>query len=61
MSRVNYLVFLKTEDHRNRTPITVFAEDEDHARSMGEVAAEAMYEGFHESLEWYVDHVTPLE
>lgn len=63
MSKRNFLIMIRDDSHRssNIRHITVYAEDEDHAQSMGEVAAEAMYEDYHEAPTYYVEQVVPLE
>ncbi|ATW57993.1 hypothetical protein CNR34_00060 [Pseudomonas phage nickie] len=61
MSRSNFMIEIANSERTEPRFITVFAEDEDHARSMGEVAADSMREDFHNGREFYVELVTALE
>lgn len=61
--RKNFLIEIRDNEHSSpeKRFITVMADDEDEARNMGDVAAEAMFEDFHKGREFYVDMVTALE
>lgn len=63
MSRRNFMILIRDDNHPSPETrhITVYAEDEDHARSMGDVAAESMLEDFHKGRTFYVEDVIPLE
>jgi len=61
LPRYNFMVVIGAEDRSELRHITVYAEDEVHARSMGDVAAESMREDFHNGREFYVELVTALE
>lgn len=61
--RTNFLIEIRDNNHSSpeKRFITVLADDEDDARNMGDVAAEAMFEDFHKGREFYVDCITALE
>lgn len=60
---LNYMVFIRDDNHLSPEVrhITVFAENEDHAQTLAEKAAEAMCEDFHKGRQFYVDSVVLLE
>lgn len=60
--RLNYLVEIRASDrNQSRHFISVFALDEGHARIIGDLAAEAMFEDYHEAPEYEVVNVTALD
>ncbi|QOC57912.1 hypothetical protein phiK7B1_057 [Pseudomonas phage phiK7B1] len=61
--RTNFLIEIRDNNHSSpeKRFITIMADDEVHARCIGDVAAEAMFEDFHKGREFYVDCVTALE
>jgi hypothetical protein len=62
MSRTNFLIVIRECSGSPETRhISVYADDEDAAREMGHVAANAMDEDFHNGRAFYVEQVIPLE
>lgn len=59
--RLNYLVEITNDKNHHREFITVWALDEGHARVIGDLACNAMYEDYHEAPTYSVALVTALD